>query len=73
MAFHYMSMAISGAIMQTVIGWLLDESSLGVIDNGVRIYPATAYEQALTALPVSCVAALVVGLLIKETHAKPQV
>ena len=73
MAFHNMSMAISGAIMQAVIGWLLDESGLGVIDNGVRIDPDTAYEQALTALPVSCVAALVVGLMIKETHAKPQV
>ena len=73
MAFHNMSMAISGAIMQTVIGWLLDESGLGVIDNGVHIYPASAYEQALTVLPVSCVAALIVGLMIKETHAKPQV
>ena len=64
MAFYNISMAISGAIMQTVIGWSLDESGLSVIDNGVRIYPATAYEQALTALPVSCVAALVVGLMI---------
>ena len=73
MAFHNMSMAISGAIMQTVIGWLLDESGLGTIDNGVRIYPATSYEQALTVLPVSSVAALLVGLMIKETHAKPQV
>ena len=38
------SMVISGSIMQTVIGWLLDESGLGVIDNGVRIYLATSYE-----------------------------
>lgn len=69
MAFVNMAVIAAGAVMQPLTGWLLDLSWDGTIRAGVRVYSPEAFQQALMVLPVSCIAALVLSLLVRETHA----
>ncbi len=61
---------IGAALMQPIFGWVLDEHWLGALENGVKIYPGSAYQSAFWL----CAAVLAVGLgltlLIKETRCK---
>jgi len=70
MAFVNMAVIGAGAVMQPVTGWLLDLGWQGAMEAGVRIYPHDAYVSAFVVLPVACLAALVLGLLVRETHAR---
>ncbi len=62
----------SGAVMQPLIGWLLDLNWDGVIVDGARSYPADAYTTAFTSLLVAIGAALVAGLFLRETYCRQQ-
>lgn len=72
MAFVNMAVIGSGAVMQPVTGWLLDRNWDGMVVAGVRIYSPEAYEAAFVVLPLSCVCALVLAVLVRETYARPQ-
>ena len=61
----------SGAVMQPVIGWLLDLGWDGRIVEGARIYGADAYTTAFSVLIGSNLLALVCILLLRETYCKP--
>jgi MFS family permease len=58
----------SGAVMQPLIGWLLDSNWDGTLLQGARIYDAAAYASAFTSLLVVNIAALAGTLLLRETH-----
>ena len=60
----------SGALMQPLIGWLLDQNWDGVMLEGARVYSASAYSTALSSLLVVNVAAFIGTLLLKETGCK---
>jgi sugar phosphate permease len=59
---------IGAALMQPAFGWVLDRNWQGAMEQGVRIYPQSAYQSAFW----FCSAVLLVGLvctfLIKETR-----
>ena len=61
----------SGAVMQPLIGWLLDRNWSGEVVEGVRIYSAQAYTAGFSSLLVVMAAALVGTFLLKETGCKP--
>jgi len=71
-ALGLMNMCIvgSGAVMQPLIGWLLDINWAGTIVDGARVYSATAYTSALSSLLMVNMAALVGSLLLRETRCK---
>ena len=58
----------SGAVMQPLIGWLLDMNWDGVLVDGARIYNADTYTFALASLIAVNIAAWVGTLLLRETH-----
>jgi MFS family permease len=60
----------AGAVMQPLIGWLLDMNWSGTIVDGARVYSASAYTSAFSSLLVVNVAALVGSLLLRETRCK---
>lgn len=60
----------SGAVMQPLIGWLLDRGWNGDLLDGARVYPATAYTDAFVSLLILNLAALVAGLLLRETYCR---
>jgi len=60
----------SGAVMQPLIGWLLDVNWAGVTADGARIYSATTYTTALSSLLVVNAIAFVGALLLRETWCK---
>ncbi|OED40025.1 hypothetical protein AB833_12615 [Chromatiales bacterium (ex Bugula neritina AB1)] len=62
----------SGALMQPLIGWLLDYSWSGMLVNGARIYNESSYNLAFSTLIATTVFALVCALLVKETNCSPQ-
>lgn len=71
--FTNMWIVASGAVMQPLIGWLLDRQWSGEMLNDVRVYSADAYSVALSSLIVLTVFALIATLLVKETHCRAQV
>jgi MFS family permease len=61
----------SGAILQPLIGWLLDLNWSGGMLNGARVYGAGTYTIAFTALIVTNVLGLICLLWLQETWCKP--
>jgi sugar phosphate permease len=61
---------VGAAFLQPLFGWILDQYWQGVVEQGVKIYPAIAYQQAF----LLCAAVLAVGLVfvlnIKETYCR---
>jgi len=60
----------SGAVMQPLIGYLLDVQWKGAIAEGARIYHADAYTQAFVSFLVANAFALGCALLLRETHCR---
>lgn len=61
----------SGAVMQPLIGYLLDLNWDGQIVDGARIYSSSAYTTAFTVLFVSNLLALMCVLWLRETRCRP--
>ncbi len=57
----------SGAVMQPLIGWLLDLGWDGHLLDGARVYSTDGYTGAFVSLLVTNLAALVAGLFLRET------
>ena len=60
----------SGAVMQPLIGWLLDRHWDGTIIEGARLYRADNYQSAFFVLILAGVVAVVCCLLLKETYCR---
>lgn len=66
-----MFMVGSGAILQPLLGWVLDLNWSGEIVNGVRVYDAQAYSIALSSLLIASVLSLICCFCLRETYCKP--
>jgi MFS family permease len=60
----------AGAVMQPLIGWLLDSNWNGTMQAGARIYDAGGYSTAFFSLLVVNFAALAGAMLLRETHCR---
>jgi len=60
----------SGAVMQPVIGWLLDRNWQGVLVDGARSYSAAAYQSAFISLLMVNGIALLCLVMLKETRCR---
>ncbi|WP_424947369.1 MFS transporter [Candidatus Spongiihabitans sp.] len=71
-ALSLMNMCVvgSGAVMQPLIGGLLDWNWDGTVIDGVRVYSAVTYTIALSSLLVVTAGALIGTLLLRETRCK---
>ncbi len=66
MGFINMWVVGSGAVMQPLIGWMLDRQWTGELISGARVYTNASYQWAFCALIVSVAAAIVCTLLVRE-------
>jgi len=57
----------SGAIMQPIVGWMLDLAWDGTLVEGARIYSVAAYETAFSILPITCGAGIIAAWLVGKT------
>ena len=62
----------SGAVMQPVVGVLLDSSWNGEMVEGIRMYHAGAYNTAFFAIVAANALALVCCILLRETYCRQQ-
>ncbi|MFV2031819.1 MAG: MFS transporter [Gammaproteobacteria bacterium] len=60
----------SGAVMQPLIGWLLDLNWAGAIVDGARTYSAGTYTTALSSLLVVNAFAFIGAITLRETRCK---
>ena len=60
----------SGAVMQPLIGWLLDLNWSGEMLAGARVYSASNYTLAFSSLLLTNLAALIAALFLRETHCR---
>lgn len=58
---------VGAALMQPIFGWVLDQNWQGLMEQGVKVYPITAYQNAFLFCVVVLIIGLVFTLLIKET------
>ena len=58
------------AIVQPLFGWALDNRWLGLVEEGVRIYPLAAWRFAFFLALVILILTTLIGLLIKEPEYK---
>lgn len=59
----------TAALLQPLVGWLLDEHNPGADIPGIDHFTAGDFHFALIVVPISLVLALVFALLTRETHA----
>ncbi len=60
----------SGAVMQPLIGWLLDLNWTGEMLDGARVYAASNYSLAFNSLLILNFTAFIAGLFLRETHCR---
>lgn len=60
----------SGAVLQPLLGWLLDNAWDGTLVEGARIYGRGDYESAFLILPVIGVAGILIALSVRETFGR---
>ncbi len=60
----------SGAVMQPLIGWLLDLNWDNTLIDGARIYSGGAYGSAFSSLIVVNLAALIASFTLRETYCR---
>jgi len=61
----------AGALFQPLLGWLLDLNWKGEMIAGARVYDASAYRIALTAVVIGCVIGFLCSLAMRETYCRP--
>lgn len=59
---------IGAALMQPIFGWVLDQYWQGISENGIKIYPQHAYENAFWLCFAVLVFGLVAAFFIKESR-----
>lgn len=70
LSFMNMMNMIGIAIVQPIIGFILDKLWTGEIVDKVRVYPLEAYHIALALLPIGMLLALLILPKLKETYCK---
>lgn len=59
---------IGAALLQPLFGWILDHSWQGMMENGIRVYPLSAYQNAFWWCAVILGLGALFTCLIKETR-----
>jgi MFS family permease len=71
LGFINMVSVLGGALLQPLVGWLLDLQWDGRLAAGARAYSIEAYRLALLILPACFVVGIAAALGIRETHCRP--
>jgi MFS family permease len=58
----------SGALLQPLIGALLDLFWDGTVQNGIRVYSAQAYQQAMLCIPVGALAGFLLTFFVSDAR-----
>lgn len=64
---------LTGAILQPLVGLLLDLTWKGTMSNGIREYSVSNFHAGLILLPIGLLIALIILPFIKETFCKQQI
>jgi MFS family permease len=67
------SIMVSGAIVQPLFGWLMELHWDHSVVNGVPMYSASDFLNAMLIMPIAFVMGLVIAWMMKETFCKSQV
>ncbi len=70
LGFLNMCIVGAGAVMQPLIGWLLDLNWSGELIDGARVYSQQAYQNAFLSLILLNLLAFAAGLALRETRCK---
>ncbi|MFA6119056.1 MAG: MFS transporter [Parachlamydiales bacterium] len=65
-AFTNFLISCGDALVQPLVGFLLDSNWSGALENGIRVYGIKSYQLALTALPIALIIAFFLLFFIKE-------
>ena len=63
---------VAGAVLQPLVGWLLDLQWDGTAEDGVRIFAAGSYLLAFLPFPIVTAVTFVSTFFIRETYCRQQ-
>lgn len=63
---------VSGFVFPPFFGWLMEQRGGHDMVNGIAVYTAQDFNQAMLVFPVTMIVALVISFLIRETYCKAQ-
>lgn len=69
-AFTNMLVMAFGALLQPMIGVLLDHQAVGIVMKGVHLYTVHDFQYALSVIPIGMLVAALLTIFMKETHCK---
>jgi nitrate/nitrite transporter NarK len=70
--FSNTAVMLSGAILQPVVGLLLDLNWEGAVVDGARVYDAATFRTALSILPICSIVAIAMAWILREPPRPPQ-
>lgn len=62
---------IVSALVQILMGVILDLSWEGTVLDGVRVYPEAGYQLAFIIMPMVCIIGVIASLFVRETYCRP--
>lgn len=71
LSFINMLTMLSGMVFQPIVAYLLAKSQKAYWSNWLSQFGVNPYQAVLGLLPLSCVVVMIIGLLLRETHARP--
>ena len=64
---------MGGMLLQPIFGWVLDLNWQGVVEGGVRLYPAEAFQAGFLVIAAFIALSMVLSLFSHETHCRQNV
>lgn len=72
MSIDSITIMASGFIVPPFFGWLMERSSAHVVVDGITVYSAQDFNQAMLIMPVSFIIGLILTFFIRETYCQSQ-
>ncbi len=63
---------LGAAVLQPLVGWVMERGWDGLVREGVRIYPASAHAAAIRLMAAAALAGWLAMLLVRETRCRNQ-
>jgi MFS family permease len=63
---------VGGVVFQPLFGWFMERHWDHTVVDGIRIYAASDFSEAMLILPIAFIVSLLISFFIKETYCKSQ-
>ena len=63
---------VSGFVVPPFFGWLMEQNGVHAVVDGVTVYTAQDFSQAMLIMPIAFIVGLIITALMRETFCRSQ-